>query len=105
MLEDLHGNDHFPILLTTGDAIPVTRALLWYTDKANWPLFGELSHIEKDESEMPIVDEAIFYLNAIFIIAGNHSIPKTNGKFHRKAIPWQNVQCRILRSAMRAAFT
>ena len=26
VLVDLHGSDHFPILLTTGDAIPVTRA-------------------------------------------------------------------------------
>ena len=54
---------------------------------------------------MPMVDEAIFYLNTIFINACNHSIPKTSGKFHQKPVPWWNAQCRILHKAMRAAFT
>ena len=54
---------------------------------------------------MPTVDEAIFYLNTFFINAGNHSIPKTSGKFYRKTVPWWNAQCRILHRAMRAAFT
>ena len=67
VLDDLHGSDHFPILLTTGDAIFVTRAPRWCSDKANWPLFEELSRIEVDANEMPTV-EAIFYLNTIFIM-------------------------------------
>ena len=98
VLDDLHGSDHFPVLLTTGDAIPVTRAPRWCTDKANCPLFEELSHIEVDANEMPTVDEAIFYLNTIFINAGNHSIPKTSGKFHQKPVPWWDAQCHILHS-------
>ena len=52
VLDDLHGSDHFPVILTTGDAIPVTRAPRWCTDKANWPPFEELSHIEVDANEM-----------------------------------------------------
>ena len=47
VLEDLHGSDHFPIIINTGDTIPVSRAPRWCTDKANWPLFQQLSHIEQ----------------------------------------------------------
>ena len=45
MLDDLHGSDHFPIVLTTDDAIPVTRSPRCCTDKANLPLFEELLQI------------------------------------------------------------
>ena len=52
----------FQFFLTTGGAIPVTRAPRWCTDKANGPLFEELNHIEVDANEMPTVDEAIFFI-------------------------------------------
>ena len=103
--DDLYGSDHFPIILTTGDSIPLPRAPRWCSDQANWLLFQELSHIEADINDLPSVNEAVFYLNSIFIDAGNQSIPKTSGQFHRKPVPWWNIECRIKHKAMRAAFT
>ena len=105
VLDDLHGSDHFPIILSNGDSIPVSRASRWCTERANWSLFKELSHIELDCSELPTIEEAVFYLNSIYINAGKQSIPKTTGRFHRRPVPWWNVQCRLRHRAMRAAFT
>ena len=105
ILDDLYGSDHFPIIISNDDSVPVSRAPRWCTDRANWPLFNELSNIEADASDLPTVNEAVHYLTSIFINAGNRSIPKTNGKFHRKPVPWWNIQCSIRHKAMRAAFT
>ena len=105
VLDDLFSSDHFPIVISNDNSVPVSRAPRWCTNRANWPLFKELSHIEADVSDLPTVNEAVHYLNSIFINAGNRSIPRTSGKFHRKPVPWWNIQCTIRHKAMRAAFT
>ncbi|XP_076057241.1 uncharacterized protein LOC143034778 [Oratosquilla oratoria] len=105
VLDDLFGSDHFPIIISNGNPVPVARAPRWCTDRADWPLFKELSNIEADVNDLPTVSEAISYLNSILINAANHSIPKTSGKFRRKPVPWWNIQCTIRHKAMRAAFT
>ena len=105
VLDDLFSSDHFPIIISNDSSVPVSRAPRWCTDKANWPLFKELSHIEVSANELPTVNEAVHYLTSVFMNAGNQSIPKTSGKFHRKPVPWWNIQCTIKHRAMRATFT
>ena len=48
IIDDLHGSDHFPIMITCGDSVPVSRAPRWCTDRADWPLFKELSYTERN---------------------------------------------------------
>ena len=105
VLDDLYGSDHFPIIISSGDSVPISRAPRWCIERANWPLFKELSHIEADASDLPTVDEAVYFLSNILLNAGFQSIPRTTGQFHRKPVPWWNMQCTIRRKAMRAAFT
>ena len=105
VLDDLYGSDHFPIVITTDEFEQVFRAPRWCTDKANWPLFQELSRTELEVKDMPTVGEAIFYLTLIFMNAAEKSIPKTSGKLQRRPVPWWNIQCTIRHKAMRAAFT
>ena len=71
VLDDLHGSDHFPIIISYGDSVPISRASRWCTERANWTLFKELSHIDLDYNELPTIEEAVYYLNSIYINAVN----------------------------------
>ena len=102
---DRHGSDHFPIILKNADEAPITRPPRWCTDKANWTLFRDLSYIDSDANDLPSVDDAVQLLNSVYYRAGHKAIPRTSGKFHRKPIPWWNLECRNAHRAMRAAFT
>ncbi len=42
VLPDLHGSDHFPIILTSAEGEPHTRLPRWRIERAIWPLFTHL---------------------------------------------------------------
>ena len=105
VIDDLCGSDHFPLILGVGASIPAPRSPRWCLNRANWLLFRDLSMIVIDVNEIPTVDEAIQLVNTVFYSAGLQSIPRSSGNFHRRPMPWWNVQCRIAHRSMRAAFT
>ena len=105
VLDDLLGSDHFPIRIDVVDEIAVPRSPWWLLDKANWALFSTLALIEADVQAFSSVDDALEFLTEIVITAAKESIPRSSGKFKKRPVPWWNLQCRIARKAMRAAFT
>ena len=105
VLDDLMGSDHFPIVISSINGPPTHTAPRWQLDKADWPLFRELSEISTSIGEFQSVDDAIDYVNSTLITAGLQSIPKSSGIFKRRPVPWWSEKCRIAHRAMRAAFT
>ena len=103
--DDLHGSDHFPIILSIENSIPSPRSPRWRLDRANWSLFRDLCTIEGTVEDLPSVDDAIEALSDIFHRAGTIAIPRTTGKFNRKPVLWWNEECRVSHRAMKAAFT
>ena len=102
---DRHGSDHFPIVIKTTDPAPLSRTPRWCLDKANWSLFRDLSFININADDLPCIDEAVQLLTLILYRAGLKSVPRTSGQFHRKPLPWWNLECQNAHRAMRAAFT
>ena len=99
------GSDHFPIFIDIVDEIATPRSPRWLLDKANWALFRTLTFLEIDIEDFQSVDDALDLLSKVIIDAAQKTIPRTSGKFKRRPVPWWNLQCRIARKAMRAAFT
>ena len=104
-MDDGLGSDHFPIMISIVDEIAAPRSPRWMIDKANWALFTTLTFLDIDAEIFPTIEEALDFLNKVIMSACDKSIPRTKGHFTRKPVPWWNLQCRLTRKAMRAAFT
>ncbi|MEL7521450.1 MAG: endonuclease/exonuclease/phosphatase family protein, partial [Cyanobacteria bacterium J06553_1] len=103
--EDLHGSDHFPIILRTARGIPCPRAPRWRLDKADWTHFRDLSEMLNAMDEFPSVDVAVKHLTDTLYNAGLQAIPRTTGKFSRRPVPWWSLDLTVARKAKRAAYT
>ena len=84
---DRHGSDHFPIIVKTSDPAPLSRSPCWCLERANWPLFQELSYVDITADDLPSVDDAVHLLTVIYHMAGLKAIPRTSSLFQRKPVP------------------
>ena len=103
--DDWHNSDHAPIIINTNDDPPAQRSPRWVMEKADWNKFEELSEIEGDANDFPIVDDALDVLNGTLHTAGINSIPKTTGLFRRRPVPWWSEELRLLHRATRTSLT
>ena len=93
--DDLHGSDHYPILLTNTAFEEEDKEDRYNLNKANWPLFD-------DNCRGRIKDEAVFIegtcpvesFTRILNDAVEDSIPKLNMRNRRPKVPWFNNECR-----------
>ena len=102
--EDTHTPDHFPIIITVDDSIPAPRSPRWCLERADWARFKSLTTIETEAKIFPTIDDAISLI-CHFLHAASLYIPRTTGKFHRRPVPWWNIDCQLSHRAMRAAYT
>ena len=105
VLDDLHGSDHFPIVVSLANDPPMQRSPKWCLDRADWLKFKELSSISQDITELPSIAAAIELLNGKLFGAATQSIPKSTGRFRRRPVLWWSEDCRILHRATRRALT
>lgn len=95
--EDLHGSDHWPVVLKEVINEPVQREPRYIYERADWNSFKNLTDMNGTEYELihddSDVNELIAHYNEIIIQAADQCIPKTSGKERAKTVPWWTVEC------------
>ena len=86
-------SDHFPILISNNyqtSTIPSSTPK-WKIDKANWPLFSELTNTSNYPSpSLPNLDipTKIDSFTQFIIHSAEKSIPQTSSTPHKRFVPW-----------------
>ena len=89
--EDLHGSDHFPILLSPVKVPKICFPKKWNFKKANWASFSSACQQELNpESEISSYD----HFTEVLLSLCEKFIPKTSGK-PRKNKCWFDEDCRL----------
>ena len=91
---DLHGSDHYPILLSSDTAVPTPNAPWWRLNRADWDLFSALASFPMEGGEFKSVDQVAASFTSVLHSAGLRSIPRTSGTFGWHSIPWWSDACR-----------
>ncbi len=81
VLPDLHGSDHFPIILTSAEGEPRTRLPRWRIERTDWQLITELCSTARTVDSFGSTDEATAYLSSFVHSAAIVSFPMTSGHF------------------------
>ena len=95
VLENLHGSDHYPIILDMiqpeNNAQPSLR---YKIEKADWTTFSNLTrnYAAPDSTN---IDEIVDGINSFFLECANATIPKSRGRKKKPPLPWWNEECRI----------
>lgn len=93
---DLHGSDHFPMILTPTEFLPLHHTPRWIIKKANWEDFQI-----KSESlcEVPIYEACESYdkMSEEIIKSAVETIPKSDGYYKASPVPWWNPTCQSLK--------
>ena len=105
VLPDLYSSDHFPILVETTESEPVSRLPRWRLEKADWPLFSNLSSPDSPFADFESCDEAATYFTDLIHSAALLSVPRTSGHFSKRPVPWWTPECSSAVKARRAAFS
>ena len=105
VLPDLHGSDHFPILISSTECEPRRRLPRWRLDRANWPLFAELCSPDCSVDSFASTEDAATYVTDMLHSAALQAIPKTAGHFPHRPLPWWNAECTSAIRAKRIAFS
>ncbi|XP_072398128.1 uncharacterized protein [Diabrotica undecimpunctata] len=95
--KDLHGSDHFPILIEKHSMkpTPVTPEPKWRLDKADWRSYQEI--IRNGSSKICLensIDEIILQFNKLITEAALEAIGKTKFIRRDKVTPWWNEDCK-----------
>ena len=95
--EDLHGSDHFPVLVKLAQPLNVPSLPKWNLDKADWNKFYQesikINNIISIDSHL----EAYDALERLIISAANKSIPQSKPSKGKPHVPWFDSKCKILR--------
>lgn len=92
--EDLHGSDHFPIVLRYDQLIPEERIPRWQFHKAKWDKFASLCESELQfETFKHLPDPVKAFTDHLNKIAES-CIPKSSGVPKRPDKPWFNEECK-----------
>ena len=102
--EELHGSDHYPIYLKGVENRPEEASPKWKVDEADWGKYSNEMCLEREFESFSSHIGAYNYLVNKMTESGNKSIPKTQGKPKRPAVPWWNKTCAALRRITRKCF-
>ena len=96
MEEDLHGSDHFPMLLTKANYSPQHHVPRWLINKANWEHFSEAT---QKMTEIPDCEPLEYYnkVTETIIEGAIEAIPKSDGYYKLSPVPWWNANCSNLK--------
>ena len=88
----LHGSDHFPLYLSAVEYLPQHSYPRWIIKRANWEEFSEQT---KKIREVPETEPLEYYNRVTEIIqeAAAATIPKSDGYFKQRPVPWWNDKC------------
>ena len=103
-LPELHGSDHYPIIIKTPNRNTKDGISRWNFDKANWSKYREQSEIKKGIQTFHTVESAYKHLIDKIKEAANLSIPKKKTKLNKPPVPWWNEDCNREKKNTRTAF-
>ena len=91
--EDIHGGDHFPIILESHYHPPDDRPPKWQFHKADWNLFKDLclEAFLQDDLDGGLHLET--FIDKLCEIA-NQTIPKSNPNIKKPQKPWFSDECK-----------
>ena len=102
-MEDLHGSDHFPILLERVNGIPTNGIRRWQLERADWSLFRSIAEMPGSVEDFNDVQEAVNYFTSQIQAAAEAAIPKSTGRYRRPPVPWWSDECLQAVRARKAA--
>ena len=93
--EDLHGSDHFPIIISEVCAAAAMRTQRFIQDRADWDGFNLDTTMDDlwERHRHEDVDSLIQMFTNQLIFAAEQNIPKSHGGPPRKMVPWWNIHC------------
>ena len=105
ILDDLHGSDHYPILISAHQPSPPEYTERHNLNKADWNKYREHAKTTKRVTEMPDINQVYEHLKDTILTASSQAISKTRvNKMQRPCLPWWTSQCKMERRKVRSAF-
>ena len=101
--DDLHGSDHYPILLKTVDGMPTRGVERWRLEHADWKLFRSIAVVQGPAEGFHSVQEALNHLTSRIHLAAQAAIPRSTGRYRRPPVPWWSQECQQAVRARKAA--
>ena len=94
-LSDLHGSDHFPIILELQNQnVQLDSHIRFKTEKADWQTYYEMTNMQIFEGNLPTLEIQLNEIEDKIITAATACMPMTSGKRNKPSKPWWNNECR-----------
>ena len=90
--DDLHGSDHFPILIKETESSDDEQHCRWNLKKANWEAFTTLCQERLTPEKFKTAEDMSAFTSALHDIS-EECIPKSSTKSKRRN-PWFNDECK-----------
>jgi len=92
VLDDTHGSDHYPILLSYIRPKPQTLFQKWRFNKADWENFTHLCLLEITKEKYDILNEPVTSFTTDLIKIANKTIPKSKTHPKHPPKPWFDTE-------------
>ena len=92
-LDDLHGSDHYPIIIKSLQPVPITLPSRFIMKRANWRLFENITRINNNNMNYYNPEELLDIITTILLSAAHSSIPTSSGKNTNRRVPWWSDEC------------
>ena len=84
---DLHGSDHYPIVITTDIPSSSFSIATWKLHKADWAAFSHQAALELCTDNICSAEDPIQEFTDVLIKIANNSIPKSKPNTKKSIIP------------------
>ena len=94
VLDDLHGSDHYPIILNlTTPTFSATYPRKMKFEKANWTEFNIKTNLSPEQNVLDDIDREVERCVSFLQTAARQCIPVTSGNRRKIPTPWWNDEC------------
>ena len=104
--DDLHGSDHFPIIISENGPSVLERPSRWKLYKADWGLFQTLCAGSISREALLDLEDPTESISSLIYRAAEESIPRTSAHPKKRNKPWFDDNCKAAikecKSALRA---
>ena len=91
---DLHGSDHYPIVITTDTPSPSFDKPTWKLHKADWAAFSHQADLKLCTDTICSAEDPIQQFTDVVINMANNRIPKSKPNTKKHNTIWCNEDCK-----------
>ena len=91
---DLHGSDHYPIVITANTPLPLFAKPTWNLHKADWAPFSHQAALEHCTDNICSAEDLIQEYTDVLIKIANNSISKSKPNTKKHNTIWCNEDCK-----------